>query len=132
MTDKQIIIDEFRYTDGTNEQENYESFINSFDDDDEVYYRGKHYIKVMKEQLKAKEQECERLKETIQLQNKMQMEVCEEKNAEIERLKEKLKKIKEYRHNYCMNCEDLLKPSHSCKGCNMVTLKRVIEDEENE
>lgn len=64
MTDKQMK-DEFRYADGTNEQENYESFINSFDIDDEVYYRGKHYIKFMKEQLKAKEQECEELKERV-------------------------------------------------------------------
>lgn len=42
------------------------------------------------------EQECEELKKTIKLQNEMQMEVCEEKNEEIEKLKtenEKLKKI---------------------------------------
>jgi chromosome segregation ATPase len=40
-----------------------------------------------KDRLKAKEQECEELKETIQLQNKMQMEVCEEKNTELDQLK---------------------------------------------
>jgi hypothetical protein len=49
-------------------------------------------------QLKRKEQECERLKETIQLQNKMQEEVCEEKNEELDQLKaenEELKQLKD-------------------------------------
>ena len=64
MTDKHIK-DKFRYADGTNEQDNYENFINSFDVDDEVYYRGKHYIKFINEQLKAKEQECEGLKKDL-------------------------------------------------------------------
>ena len=41
------------------------------------------------EKLKHKEQECEKLKNTIQLQNQMQMEVVEEKNQEIEKLKRK-------------------------------------------
>ena len=44
---------------------------------------------------------------------------------------QKLKKIEEFSHNYCMNGEDLLKPSHSCKGCNMVELKYLIEGKEN-
>ena len=48
------------------------------------------------------------------------------------RKEQKLKNIEEFRHNYCMNCEDLLNPSHSCKGCNMVELKRIIEGKENE
>ena len=50
------------------------------------------------------------------------------KEQECERLKNKLKKITEWRHNYCMNCEDLLKPSHSCKGCYMTTLRALIEE----
>lgn len=66
MTDKHIK-DKFRYADGTNEQDNYENFINSFDVDDEVYYRGKHYIKFINEQLKAKEQECEKWKSYYKL-----------------------------------------------------------------
>ena len=50
---------------------------------------------------------------------------------QLKRKEQKLKKIEEFRHNYCMNCEDLLKSSHSCKGCNMVELKRIIEGKEN-
>ena len=50
---------------------------------------------------------------------------------QLKRKEQKLKKIAEFRHNYCMNCEDLLKPSHSCKGCNMVELKRLIEGRDN-
>lgn len=87
------------------------------------------------EQLKRKEQECDRLRETtnqaIIEQEKLVVEV-NKKSEECERLEGRLKKIAEFRHNYCMNCEDLLKPSHSCKGCNMVALKQVIEGEENE
>ena len=49
---------------------------------------------------------------------------------QLKRKEQQLKKIEEFRHNYCMNCEDLLKPSHSCKGCNMVELKRIIESKE--
>jgi hypothetical protein len=44
-------------------------------------------FKQMARELKAKEKECKELKETIQLQNKMQMEVCEEKNTELDQLK---------------------------------------------
>ena len=38
--------------------------------------------------------ECEELKETIQLQNKMQMEVCEEKNTELDQLKAENEELK--------------------------------------
>ena len=37
--------------------------------------------------INEKEQECEELKKTIQFKNEMQMEVCGEKNGEIEKLK---------------------------------------------
>ena len=47
---------------------------------------------------------------------------------QLKRKEQKLEKIKEFRHNYCMNCEDLLNPSHSCQGCNMVALKHLIEE----
>ena len=47
-------------------------------------------------QLVRKEEECEELKETINLQNEMQMEVCEEKNEEIEKLKAEKEEIKKY------------------------------------
>lgn len=97
MTDKQI--EDFIYADGTNEEENFESFINSFDDTDEVYYRGKHYIKNMKNKLLRKEQEYERL------DNEAQNLFTEKTNLEIEisRLKtenEALKKAIEYDSRY--------------------------------
>ena len=48
-------------------------------------------------QLKRKEQECEELEEIIQLQNKMQMEVCEEKNKELDQLKAEIETLKQYK-----------------------------------
>lgn len=51
-----------------------------------------------------------------------------EQNSYLERKEQKLKKIEEFRHNYCMNCEDLLNPSHSCCGCNMSILRHLIEE----
>ena len=56
----------------------------------------KFYMYYLEQQLKRKEQECEELKKTIKLQNEMQMEVCEEKNEEIEKLKAKKEEIKKY------------------------------------
>lgn len=47
---------------------------------------------------------------------------------QLKRAEQKLEKIKQFRHDYCMNCEDLLKSSHSCKSCNMVELKHLIEE----
>ena len=41
------------------------------------------------QKLEYKEKECEELQKTIQLQNQMQMKVVEEKNKEIEKLKQK-------------------------------------------
>lgn len=46
------------------------------------------------EQFKQLKAENEELKKTIQLQNKMQMEVCEEKNSELYQLKQTLTEIK--------------------------------------
>ena len=62
------------------------------------------HLKELEDQLQAKEQECEELKY-------------------------RLKKIAEFRHDYCMNCEDLLKPTHSCCGCNMSILRHLIEEQ---
>lgn len=53
---------------------------------------------------------------------------CYELEKQLKRKEKKLEKIKQFRHDYCMNCEDLLKSSHSCKGCNMVELKHLIEE----
>lgn len=47
---------------------------------------------------------------------------------QLQRAEQKLEKIKQFRHDYCMNCEDLLKPSHSCCGCNMSILRHLIEE----
>ena len=50
------------------------------------------------------------------------------KEQECEELKDRLKKIAEFRQDYCMNCEDLLKPTHSCCGCNMSILRHLVEE----
>lgn len=95
MTDKQIIIDDvdvskcnyFNNTDKSYCEECCSEFGCAIcNDRPNCYYK----------QLKRKEQECEELKETIKLQNEMQMEVCEEKNEEIEKLKAEKEEIKKY------------------------------------
>ena len=91
MTDKQI--EEFIYADGTTEEENFESFINSFDDTDEVYYRGKHYIKIMKNKLLRKEQECEELKIYIE-SNEQQVKDVETLVMDNDRLINELDQLK--------------------------------------
>lgn len=56
---------------------------------------------------------------------------CEKKDClykQLKRKEQKLKKIEEFRHNYCMDCEDLLKPSHSCCSCNMSILRHLVEE----
>ena len=111
MTDKQVK-DKFRYADGTNEQDNYENFINSFDVDDEVYYRGKHYIKFINEQLKAKEQECKELKHEVEL-----MMDCE--SCKIDEYKQTLTEIKEI-------AEQISLPMGTGKNCNRVILAKQI------
>lgn len=57
--------------------------------------KNKCPIYKLKQQLQSKEQECADLKDTIKLQNKMQKEVCEEKNKEIDKLKEEKTRIEE-------------------------------------
>ena len=74
-------------------------------------------------QLKRSEAQCE---DMFVKHTDLEMKY-KQKEQECERLEDKLKKIAEFRHSYCMDCEDLLKPSYSCKGCNMVALKRIIE-----
>ena len=74
-------------------------------------------------QLKRAENQCE---DMFVKHTDLEMKY-KQKEQECERLEDKLKKIAEFRHSYCMDCEDLLKPSYSCKGCNMVALKRIIE-----
>ena len=57
-----------------------------------------YYKQLQREHLfSRKEQECEKLKKTIKLQNEMQMEVCEEKNEEIEKLKTENEELKRQR-----------------------------------
>ena len=92
MTDKQIIID------GVDVNALYSEQIACMN----RYEVARLFIKTV-ELLVSKEQECERLEEIIQLQNKMQMEVCEEKNKELDQLKtenEALKKAIEYDSRY--------------------------------
>ena len=128
MTDKQVK-DKFRYADGTNEQDNYENFINSFDVDDEVYYRGKHYIKFINEQLKAKEQECEELKHEVEL-----MMDCA--SCKVDEYKQTLTEIKEIAEKQCNICEALtpIDEYKDCKKCwQGVILQKIseVEDERN-
>lgn len=56
-------------------------------------------------------------------------------NAEVKELKQESKKLKQaleeirdFSHNHCMNCEDLLNPSHSCEGCSFAELKAKIDE----
>lgn len=87
------------------------------------------------QQLKLKEQECEEKQKTAQ---DAISKLCAEKSTlcnELDQLKEqneqltnKLKSIIEWRHKYCINCEDLLKPYKSCEGCYMAELKRIVEE----
>ena len=60
--------------------------------DEACYYRQLEWYK---DELKRKEQECANLKDTIKLQNKMQKEVCDEKNKEIDQLKEEKTRLEE-------------------------------------
>ena len=101
MTDKQIIIDGIDvsececiiedYQRANNFEGRYEHIKNVC----ELGERGAEYYNLFckdnpncfYKQLKRKEQECGQLKKTIQLQNKMQEEVCNEKNEEIETLR---------------------------------------------
>ena len=158
MTDKQVK-DKFRYADGTNEQDNYENFINSFDVDDEVYYRGKHYIKFINEQLKDKEQECEELKKQVKKYGEINEQetkdyaelkaendlfrTCHDNEQEKRRKYEQtLTEIKEIAENSCClqpasTCEEY----ENCKECSRTsddeTVKQIIkkisevEDERN-
>lgn len=92
---------------------------------------------------KRKEQECEILKSTLKKKtedyNKLAVNYdayehmaktqFNKKEQECEKLEYRLKNIEEFRHDYCMNCEDLLKPTHSCCGCNMSILRHLIEEQ---
>lgn len=85
MTDKQIIIDDQKKT------------IHRLQDE---CTEKTNVIIALGEQLKAKTQECEDLKETIQIQNKMQMEVCEEKNTELDQLKAENEELRKERNKF--------------------------------
>ena len=74
---------------------------------------------------------CQEYLDGVCENHKCDLKIIRELEQQLKAKEQKLKKIEEFRHNYCMNCEDLLKPSHSCKGCNMVELKHLIEGKEN-
>ena len=132
MTDKQTIIDDQKKT------------IHRLQDE---CTEKTNAIIALGEQLQRKQQSEEKLVKQIQTicefinnrpetfkgingsVDKIITDYAKHKEQECEESKYRLKKIAEFRQDYCMNCEDLLKPSHSCCGCNMSILRHLVEEQ---